>query len=59
MAKIPINAVWAENTTNKANMTDEEIGKGIIFESAVESKYPNQALYLAAKAFQELQESGA
>ena len=59
MAKIPINAVWASNTTNKANMTSEEISKGIIFESAIESKYPNTILNQNSKALKELQESGA
>ena len=59
MAKIPINAVWASNTTNKANMTSEEISTGIIFESAIESKYPNTILNQNSKALKELQESGA
>ena len=30
MAKVAINSVWASNTTNKANMTSEEISRGII-----------------------------
>ena len=59
MAKIPINAVWASKTTNKANMTSEEISRGIIFESAIESKYPNTILNQNSKALKELQESGA
>lgn len=58
MAKVAINSVWASNTTNKANMTSEEISRGIIFESAIESKYPNTILNQNSKALKELQEGG-
>lgn len=58
MAKVAINSVWASNTTNKANMTNEEISKGIIFESAIESKYPNTILNQNSQALKELQEGG-
>lgn len=57
--KEAINTIWAENTTNKANMSNEEIARGILFESAIESKFPNTAFYKNAKALKELQESGA
>ena len=58
MAKVAINSVWASNTTNKANMTSDEISRGIIFESAIESKYPNTILNQNSKALKELQEGG-
>lgn len=58
MAKVAINSVWASNTTNKANMTGEEISRGIIFESTIESKYPNAILNQNSQALKELQEGG-
>lgn len=58
MAKVAINSVWASNTTNKANMTGEEISRGIIFESTIESKYPNTILNQNSQALKELQEGG-
>lgn len=59
MAKLAINKAWAENSTNKINMDDETFSRGILFESAVESKIPNQAVYIATRAIKEQQEFGA
>lgn len=56
MAKTAINAVWAQNTTNKANLDKTQIEGGILFESTIESKIPNTAIYTNSKAIKELQE---
>lgn len=59
MARTFLNTEWAGNTTNKVNMSDEEFSRGILFESSVESKIPNQALYVTSKAVKEIMEYGA
>ena len=59
MARTFLNTEWAGNTTNKINMSDEEFSRGILFESSVESKIPNQALYVTSKAVKEIMEYGA
>ncbi len=58
MAKIAMNKAWAENSTNKVVMSDDDFSRGIIFESAVESKIPNQAVYMTSRAVKEQQEFG-
>lgn len=59
MNRIAINKVWASDTTNKAQLSQDDIGRGIIYESAIESKYPNAILNQSTQAIKDLQESGA
>lgn len=59
MGRIAINKVWASETTNKAQLSQDDIGRGIIYESNIESKYPNAILNQSTQAIKELQESGA
>lgn len=57
--KFPLNTAWADNTTNKVDMSESDFSRGILYESSVESKIPNQALYTISSATKEIQEFGA
>lgn len=54
----PLNSVWAVDTPNKLNLSDDDTNQGIIYQSMVVSNQVNGALYKMSEAIRHHQLAG-